>query len=340
MKKVYLLGLAMAGFAAGIYVQGCSGSGTSDGGSTACHADTDCASTDACDTATGQCMQKCTSGSDCSPTTTCAVNNTGASTVCTCAIDAQCPSGSVCNTGDSACQVKCVDNTGCQGYATARTCNTATGQCVGGTITDAGNTDAGNTACGPSALCTAGNFCDPSTNTCVAGTACTTIGTQGPECPAGQACYSGSDLNTVGNICRVVANPDTSLANCAVSTNTDPNTAPTIWGVTKTTISDPAGSCNGTVDQYQGFWYDPSGNIQTGHYTGTSGPSAVYKEVVGVDSSGNTANSSGSTYYTYYDVDIETGTFSFEQCSDNTGIVGVVLVTSGNVESNVACISE
>ncbi|MBS2027097.1 MAG: hypothetical protein JST54_04260 [Deltaproteobacteria bacterium] len=343
MKKVYLLGLAMAGFAAGMYIQGCSGSGGTDGGSTVCHSDTDCATGDLCNTFAGICMTKCSQGSDC-PTTekTCAAlpaPGTASGSVCQCSTDAICGTGFVCNKVDQACQQSCTSDANCSGYAQTRKCDTATGQCVISGGTDAG-TDAGPVACGPSNLCTAGNFCDPTTNTCQAGTACTTLNTQ-DVCPAGQACYPGADVNTVGNICRIIANPDTSLANCAVSTNWDANSAPTIWGLTKGSIADPAGNCStGTVDTFSGFWYDPTNNTPTGHFTGTGGPVAVYNAVVGVDSSGNTSHN-GSTYNTYYDVNIDpSGTFSFMECSDNTGIVGVVIVTSTNVESNVACITE
>lgn len=191
MKKIYLLGAAVAALFGGIYIQGCGGSGSGDGGGeavTACTSDSQCPSGQICNTAGNVCMQKCSAASDCPETAkNCDKLATTSDKVCQCQTDALCGGGSAyCNSVDKLCETKCSDNSGCTGFNPARTCTG--GQCLPGT------TDAGGGTCDASHPCATGSYCSTS-GTCVTGADnCTTPETQ-DVCQYGQACFNDTTVS-------------------------------------------------------------------------------------------------------------------------------------------------
>jgi Cys-rich repeat protein len=327
MKKAYLLGLAAAALFAGIYVQGCSGDTGTDGGtSTACTSDAQCGTGQVCDTANGQCLTTCTQGSECPDTEkTCAPLAGVTGNVCQCSTDQLCGAGFVCNTTDKICQQTCTSDSQCQGYATARTCDTATGQCVASSVV----TDGGPTACSATNPCAAGSYCD-TTGACVAGADnCTTPDTQ-DNCAYGQACFVDASYSAqplceepfgTGGQCPNVSNPP------AIT----PNASPVIFNVRRTGTTDSTdsncvdGSGNQlTVVEFAADYYDPQNDVSTS--------SQLYSHIKYV-------TPSGTQQATYSTTSNDGSSYTFRICSPTASIhAGVVIIdTAGNI-SNTGCI--
>ncbi|RKH36358.1 hypothetical protein D7Y13_16735 [Corallococcus praedator] len=136
-----------------------------------CSSDTDCAS-GFCNTAASVCMDTCESAADCPDTEKeCAALAGATNTAKVC----QCKTNQLCNEDDSTSLVcgavskRCEEpgtNTGCtknSDCGTGETCDTATGQCVGGTTTCSGE---GRATCAYGSACYSGTCQAPTAPTC------------------------------------------------------------------------------------------------------------------------------------------------------------------------------
>jgi hypothetical protein len=296
MMKTYLLGLAGAAL---FVVAGCSSSstGTSGGSFTPCTQASDCPSTEKnCDVLAGQ---------------------TGK--VCQCSTDQLCGAGFVCNNIDKQCQQKCTSDANCQGSASPRKCDTATGQCVGGTG-QACDADGGT-------VCTSGQVCDTTTHSCKTQSSCGTNETQG-NCPYGQACFTPASGGSSSQCEQVVQ--------CATAKNTTtvPGQSPVVFDVAlASTRQDTTGACGtSTVQKFTGHFYDPANSI-------TTASTDRYNEIYYVtDTQVPGGGSAGNTFQTTA-IDPTAGTFSFELCTDlNQRAKGVYIQGLSGSPSNSACL--
>ena len=338
MKK-FVLSLFVAFSVGMVGCAGTTGTGTTGGEFTPCTTDTQCASTEACNTIGHVCMTKCSQGSDCPQTSpNCLAVPGGTATVCQCSTDQICGGGSsYCNSVDKLCEVKCSDSaTGCQGFSPARTCDAATSTCREGShncgsvdCTSTQYCDAATTACvnkcTSNASCTtAGDVCDTGTGLCAPpGNTCTGENTRS-TCNYGDVCVSnqGALGCFAPDVCTAVTNPP------AISAGH----SPVVFSVTRTGNTRQGAACTDantgnqlTVVEFQGRFYDPDGDATN---------SGTYSHIMYVTPSGSLKSTYENT-----SVDVSGGTFKFEICAPTSSIhAGVVLIDQAGHDSNVGCL--
>ncbi len=251
------------------FTMSCGGNETPDGGTGSCTTDATCGTGKGCHPVLKTCVATCTGSSDCpSAEKTCAKINNSASSFCTCSTDALCAAstaGNICSAATSQCTAKCTSSASCPNSGT---CNTATGQCSGGTTTD-GGTDAGTTD---------------------AGVACTSSNAEPDVCGYAQVCYSNNLCDAAAddrcpNITAAIA------ANAYTAWNPATSTGPVIYNVVDD--ADVAAGCPGGTDvaftltlyAYAGPTYTFPATIgaatQLTYYTSTGAVRPINNVVVG-----------------------------------------------------------
>jgi hypothetical protein len=214
-----------------------------------CSTDANCGTGRVCHPVLKECVSSCTGGSDCPASAkTCARLDgqmVSATTpgFCQCSTDAICNGGTagslVCSDLTKLCTAKCTSNAQCPSGAT---CETSTGQCRGGSGSDAGM-DAGvmdaGTACNGLGQCDYPEVCNFASGRCVAGASCNMSGVQPDTCGYAGYCTSNSNCAqvpaaTCSNFAAGGATPATF--------NPTTSTGPIIYFV-ENDPSPPAASC-------------------------------------------------------------------------------------------------
>lgn len=155
------------------FATSCGGNDTPDGGTGACTTDATCGTGKGCHPILKSCVETCTGGMDCpSEAKTCTQINNSAKSFCACSTDLLCAAstaGNICNQALRSCTAKCTATSCPSGF----TCDTASGQCSGGTTMDAGTGDAGvpcnsnnpePDVCGYAKVCYTDMKCDVATD--------------------------------------------------------------------------------------------------------------------------------------------------------------------------------
>ncbi len=315
MNKI-LLGVSLLGIA---FATGCgSGSGGNDGGGpfTNCTTDSECQSTEVCNTLGHVCLTKCSTAADCTNSSepNCAAVPGGTQLACQCTSSAStssCGGGTAyCNTTDGLCEVQCSDSSGCSDFNPARTC--VSSECVG-SVVDAGSD------CTVSG-CPATETCNTTSKLCEA--SCGAPNTKG-NCGADQYC-DGTSCQTP-TACAAASSPPGTTAN-----------SPIVWGVTATgtTMDTTCVDSSGNplpITTFQGYYLNEGTGVRA---TGTSSNgSGVYKDV------GYLKSSSSNIYATYLAVTISSDTFTFQICGYSSGSslhAAVVLVDGTGNTLNTA----
>lgn len=307
-----------AALSAAVFAVGCGSTMETDAG-TGCTTDSNCATGKGCHPILKQCVDSCTSSSDCPASQkTCAKISNSTTTFCTCSTDAICAMavpGNVCNEATKQCTAKCTATSQCpSGF----TCNTTSGNCTAGTGVDGGadaGTDAGVTDAGTDAGMTdAGVTCN-NTN-------------QPDVCGYGDVC----DIN---NVCQTVVDGTCSNVSGRTPWNSA-STGPVIYRIddespddTMTMSSNPVALCGaGTVGYTVTIYaYAPAGVPFSATKSGLPGFFYYATNGTTTDIPGMLLES--ARYMTYANNTVMSARFTL--CSSNTsGINAAFGFTNGN----------
>ncbi|MBS2030050.1 MAG: hypothetical protein JST54_19265 [Deltaproteobacteria bacterium] len=214
-------------------------------GSDQCSVDSQCATSQFCNTATNACVTKLSNGTS---VPTISGHNPALTGTCTTAVGtAVCASG-VCDTGDNKC-----------GYANSDgPCTTGTASvCRSGACSSNGTCEPAG-GCNVDADCTAGNWCNEATHAC---TAQLSNGTPIPSDPGHSPTLNGTCTAAAGTLVCASGVCDTSNNECGVANGNGPCVTGSVCqsGACSTNgTCEPAGGCNVDADCSSGNWCDES----------------------------------------------------------------------------------
>ncbi|HEX3769987.1 MAG TPA: hypothetical protein VHV30_03945 [Polyangiaceae bacterium] len=228
-----LTGMCASGVGASVCVSGMCNM-TSNACGPGCTMDSDCASTQFCDTQTSTCASKLPNG-DMIPTIT--GHTPDLTGMCTTAVGASVCASGVCDTSDSECGLA-------NGDGPCTTANGGTvcqsGVCEAGDAADAGGTCGPGATCTTDGDCTSAQFCNTQTSTCTAklpsGTPIPTLGDHTPP-------LTGMCTTDVGAAVCVAAVCDPSNNECGLANGTGPCTAANGATVCQSGVCNAAGTC-------------------------------------------------------------------------------------------------